>query len=58
MNEHKCPECSKPMILVRVIRVLDDSPPLGAFYCRPCEFADTVPGADEPVVASGGGTFK
>ena len=43
MNEHNCPECDKPMALVRVLPPLDHLPPLGAFYCRPCDFADTVP---------------
>lgn len=37
------------MLLVRVLPPLDHMPPLGAFYCRPCEFADTVPvAADAP----------
>jgi hypothetical protein len=43
MVEHHCPECGKPMTLVRVLPALDDNPRLGAFYCRPCEFADTIP---------------
>ena len=43
MAEHKCPECGFPMSLVRVLRGLDELPPLGAFYCRPCDMADTVP---------------
>lgn len=43
MTEHHCPECGKPMALVRVLPPLDDHPRLGAFYCRPCEFADTIP---------------
>ncbi len=43
MAEHHCPECGKPMTLVRLLPPLDNLPSLGAFYCRPCEFADTVP---------------
>ena len=43
MPEHHCPECGKNMSLVRVLPPLDNLPSLGAFYCRPCEFADTVP---------------
>jgi hypothetical protein len=43
MADHRCPECGKPMTPVRVLPRLDDLPSLGAFYCRPCEFADTVP---------------
>jgi hypothetical protein len=31
------------MALVRVLPPLDHHPSLGAFYCRPCEFADTIP---------------
>ena len=31
------------MTLVRVLPPLDDHPRLGAFYCKPCEFADTIP---------------
>ena len=31
------------MALVRVLPPLDDHPRLGAFYCRPCDLADTVP---------------
>lgn len=42
-EQHKCPECGKPMSLVRVLPPIDDDPPLGAFYCSPCQFADTVP---------------
>lgn len=43
MTQHPCPACGKPMALVRVLPPLDDHPRLGAFYCRPCEFADTIP---------------
>jgi hypothetical protein len=43
MTERACPECGKPMTLVRVLPPLDDHPRLGAFYCKPCEFADTIP---------------
>ena len=43
MAEHNCPECGQPMFLVRVLPQLDDLPALGAFYCSPCDFADTVP---------------
>ena len=43
MAEHYCPECDKPMTLVRLLPPLENLPSLGAFYCRPCEFADTVP---------------
>jgi len=38
-----CPECQKPMSLVRVLPALDDLPRLGAFYCKPCQFAATEP---------------
>jgi hypothetical protein len=31
------------MALVQLLPPLDNLPTLGAFYCRPCEFADTVP---------------
>ena len=43
MTEHKCSECGHPMALVRVLRGLDELSPLGDFYCRPCDMADTVP---------------
>ena len=55
MAEHKCPECGHPMFLVRVLRGIDELPPLGAFYCRPCAYADTVPVTLEkrqPIVAA------
>ncbi len=31
------------MALVRLLQPLDNMPNLAAFYCRPCEFADTIP---------------
>jgi hypothetical protein len=43
MAENKCPECGHPMALVRVLPALSEQPPLGAFFCRPCGMADTVP---------------
>jgi hypothetical protein len=41
MTERACPECGKPMTRARAA-VLDDSPRLGAFYWKPCEFANTI----------------
>ena len=43
MPKHNCPECGKPMTLVQVLPPLHQQPRLGAFYCRPCEFADSIP---------------
>ena len=42
-KEHVCPECGRPMTLIRVLPKLDDHPPLGAYLCEPCELAETVP---------------
>ena len=50
MHHHKCPECGRAMALVRVLPALHDMPTLAAFYCRPCEFADTIPVKLDPSV--------
>ena len=47
---HRCTECGRPMVLVRVLPSPNSRSPLGAFYCRPCGFADTVALDDEPML--------
>jgi predicted RNA-binding Zn-ribbon protein involved in translation (DUF1610 family) len=43
MTERACPECGKPMTVVRVLRPQEDRPRFATFYCKPCEFVDTIP---------------
>jgi hypothetical protein len=43
MQEHECPECGQPMMLVNLFRCRTHGPLLGSFYCQSCDFADTAP---------------
>ena len=37
-----CPECQHPMVLDRILNAIGERPQLGAYFCEPCQFAETV----------------
>lgn len=40
---HLCPECQHSMTLIRTLEKAGPQPKLAAFFCQPCQLADTVP---------------
>ena len=38
-----CPQCTFPMLLVRVFETPGDGPPTGVYFCRPCNVCEVEP---------------
>ena len=52
MSEHSCPECGSPMALVNLLPETAAFSQRASFYCRACDFADTVPISFETIVTN------